>query len=93
MKLRKLSSGLYQTEDGRFNIERDEHRENDCECIHCLDGRVWHCRSNGVRVEIAWIVWNNEEDDYAEGTGPLEFDTKREAVAYLTDHYERTVSK
>lgn len=79
-----VAPGDYTTPSGRYKVERDEHYENECECIHCLDSRVHDCRSRypGQRTEIAWIVWDTDVDDYATGTGALQFETMREAAAY-----------
>lgn len=82
--LQGIAPGEYVTASGRYRVERDEHYENECECIHCLDSRVHDCRSKypGQRTEIAWIVWDTTTDDYATGTGALQFDTMREAAAF-----------
>lgn len=80
--LEGLAPGMYSSPSGRYLVERDEHRENECECIHCRDSRVWDCRSNGYRVEIAWLVWDEQTGDYARGTGALQFGTMKEAAEY-----------
>jgi hypothetical protein len=81
MKLKRHPFG-YQTKDGRFIVQPDS-TENECGCIHCEDGRSFDCPNGGVRTDEGWVVWDEETGDYLKGTGPLQFERKRDAVEYL----------
>lgn len=100
MKLRRLSVGCYQTVDGRYNIEKNEDYEQECNCVHCRNGLSSDCPRNGVSWYFRWIVWDNHAEDYAMFTtpygvvypGPDGFDTKSDAVGWLEYHLGRKQS-
>lgn len=98
--LRRLGPGVYATLDGRYQIE---HQDGLTDCEHPLCDtlhRKWHEHTaNGYGADWvhmvpyrAWHVWDVEADDYAT-RGPEEFDTKRQAHQWLTDHSRRTFSE
>lgn len=85
--LKGISPGIYATPIGRYRVEFDTSAGSDleCGCIHCQDGRMMDCPNDGIRIDKGWIVWDLQHpagEDYARGTGPLEFDTMKLAAAY-----------
>lgn len=82
--LQGIAPGQYGSPSGRYLVEHDESMENECECIHCQDGRQHDCRSPipGQRIDRGWHVWDDVAGDYARGSGYQSFDTLKEAAAY-----------
>lgn len=88
MRLKRHPYG-YVTLDDRYIVQQDSTEIQDgCECIICQQGSLG-CPHNGWRVDRGWVVWDQVERDYLQGTGPLEFETKRAAVDYLEDHLSK----
>jgi hypothetical protein len=59
-----------------------------------LDGKKgYHCEGGMEHAYISWGVWNRQREDYVtnpSGQDGNDFRTKKEAVAFLADHLERT---
>jgi len=91
--LRKIAAGQYETTDGRYKIEADDNPlPGACECFICQNG--WpECPHGGVGNEHGWLIWDDYVGDYLAGTGPLEFKTKRDAVAYLNRHLAKEAQR
>ena len=90
--VRRLGVGLYETLDGRYRIER---QDGETECSHPLcdqfHRRFWTETGDGRgaihwMAYVAWHVWDTVADDYAGGGGPVEHDTKRDALRWLMHH-------
>jgi hypothetical protein len=71
-----------------FEIERQEFTTY---CEHANGPRG--CRAYWDRVAGAWMhdvkawhVWDTDRDDYAAGTGPGQFTTRRDAAAWVEKH-------
>jgi hypothetical protein len=89
-ELRRLAPGVYVTADGRYRVERQdgltECEHPMCDVLH--QKFITHQRGGGwvhYTSYVAWHIWDDERGDYATA-GPEEFDTKREAAAWLHSH-------
>jgi hypothetical protein len=87
VKLRRVPAGQtvgYATLDGRYLIER---QDGSTECSHPLCDTLHRDLHPGDDMHwvsyVAWHVWDTVRDDYA---GHEQFDTKRDAVAWLERH-------
>jgi hypothetical protein len=70
--------GTYQSEDGRYHIERGVISEGFCECPEAL------CpHPEGLMATYGWWIWDTVADDYPHDLGECVFMTYREARAAL----------
>lgn len=73
----------------RYARVTDEHGiAPDQEAIHAVaDGKKgYFCPGDELHAQWHWYAWDIEKDDYAGGGGVHDFDTKKEAVAYLNKY-------
>jgi hypothetical protein len=80
VNFRKIQAGTYATEDGRFQIEQQPY-QRECDCLACQVGG--ECPRNGWAIDWFWIIWDNDERDYANGTDASSFLTLREAKEWF----------
>jgi hypothetical protein len=56
----------------------------------------YRCEGGGTHFYVAWHIWDRQngwDGEYAEGTGPGEFDTFDEAMRDLADILKREAAK
>jgi hypothetical protein len=86
MKVRKIQAGQYESEDGRYTVDQQSY-ERECDCLACQTGGF--CPHDGVALDWYWCIWDNERNDYAEGTHLSTFETLREAKEWLAPEHPK----
>lgn len=88
--LRRLSQGHYATPDGRYEVSYEEWwLDGECECLMCQQGS--ECPNGGAGRRDGWTVWDTVTENHLSGE-PFEFETLRDARAYLDHHLARTTN-
>ena len=61
----------------------------DAEAVHAVaqGKKGYYCPGDADHAQFHWCVWDNEKDDYANGEGVNQFDTKKEAVQWMNETF------
>ena len=74
----------------RYERPVDSHGHRpDTEAIYAVrEGKKgYFCPGDELHIQWHWYVWDKERDDYAGGIGVHEFDTKKEAVQWMSEKF------
>lgn len=85
--MKRVSTGVYETEDGRFRVEKDVAWTEYDEWYLDRHPEINVYANNGVRAYTVWQVWDVQKDDYVDGGE--EFETKKAAVVFLNRYMAR----
>lgn len=61
----------------------------DAEAIHAVANgkKGYYCEGDADHAQWHWCVWDNEKDDYANGEGVNQFESKKEAVGWMAEKF------
>lgn len=83
-----LDGGIYRTEDGRYEISKDNNAVTYCNREHPVRISRWKgylCPGNEEHSITLWNVWDTQIDDHAFGDV---YDTMDQAIKVLAQHLE-----
>ena len=89
-------NGVYLTEDGRYEVTSDDGYLTWCDSPHPVKtGRRsgYYCEGGEQHTYTRWHIWDLEEDEYAFGDSPGEYDTFKDAAEALTQYLAQEKEK